>query len=85
MNGGMMKMVDGMRGMDGMKDGKLGVVHQIPHGFVWCRLQSNLHHFKRRDPFWPILGLSPKGESTVGKKKPPFEAETMYSRAKQRQ
>ena len=31
---------------------------------------------------WPLLVLNPKGESTVGKKQVPFEAETMYSRAK---
>ena len=35
--------------------------------------------------FGQFLAWTPKGESTVGKKKPPFEAETMYSRAKQRQ
>lgn len=46
-----MKMVDGMNGMDGMKDGKLGVVHQMPRGFVRRRLQSNLHHSKGRGPF----------------------------------
>ena len=38
MNGGMMKMVDGMNGMDGMKDGKLHVVHQMPHGICMAPL-----------------------------------------------